>query len=312
MGPPSLALDGSPEACTAAGSRALEEVAPGLRSPVCALVAMTSRRPQTSAPPLLPLESADASVSPSLRGRGKGLGPAYEIKFLLDEAKAREVEARLLTLLLPDPHGDPTLGGMYAITNVTCDAPGLPVFYRDAKVKDRKYRVRRYGAGDVVYLERKRSRKGRVSKRRVEAASEHLLDIAGGRADGAAHAWFVQEVRGMDLAPVSRVRYLRRALFGNTPDGAVRVTLDRSIRGSLARGWSMDQHGEERVLLDGLVVCEFKFHNAMPAVLKAVAAAMRLEPTGVSKYRTCVRAFAHELRVDPATLPPSPAGVARA
>lgn len=259
-----------------------------------------------------PASSVDVSLSPSLRGRGKGLGPAYEIKFLLDEVRAREVEARLLTQLLPDPHGDPTLGGMYTITNVTCDAPDLPVFFRDERVKNRKYRVRRYGAGEVVYLERKRSRKGRVSKRRVEAACEQLSEIANGRADGAAHTWFLQEVREMDLAPVCRMRYLRRALFGDTADGAVRVTFDRSIRGSLADGWSMDAHGEERVLLDGLVVCEFKFHNAMPAVLKAIAAAMRLEPTGVSKYRTCVRAFAHELKIDPASLPPLPTGVARA
>lgn len=278
--------------------------APSPGGPVSVLVAMTPRGPQTSHG-----DGTDASLSPSLRGKGNGLGPAYEIKFLLDEARAAEVEARLLTLLLPDPHCDPTLGGMYAITNMTCDAPGLPVFYRDEKVKNRKYRVRRYGTGDVVYLERKRSRKGRVTKRRVEAAVGQLESVAAGRSDEAAHSWFLQEVREMDLAPVCRMRYLRRALFGTAPDGAVRVTFDRSIRGSLAAGWSMDARGEERTLLDGLVICEFKFHNAMPAALKAIAAAMRLEPTGVSKYRTCVRAFARELGVDAAPLPPVRAGV---
>ena len=42
-------------------------------------------------------------------------------------------------------------------------------------------------------------------------------------------------------------------------------------------------------------MCEFKFRNAMPAPLKTLVSEMRLEATGVSKYRTCVRAFAKEL-----------------
>ena len=55
----------------------------------------------------------------------------------------------------------------------------------------------------------------------------------------------------------------------------------------------------ERPLLDGLVVCEFKFSGAMPGPMKRIVAAERLAPAGVSKYRACVRAFAAELGLNP-------------
>lgn len=90
----------------------------------------------------------------------------------------------------------------------------------------------------------------------------------------------------------------------------MRVTFDRNIRGSLAPGWSLGFDAEERRLLDGAVVCEFKYYGSIPSPLKAAIAAMRLHPTGVSKYRTCVRAFARELGVEVPALPP--AGVERA
>lgn len=83
-------------------------------------------------------------------------------------------------------------------------------------------------------------------------------------------------------------------MFGLHPDGPMRVTFDRSIRGALAQGWTFDA-GPERPLFDGVVVCEFKFEGAMPAPMKAVAAALALSPSGISKYRACAAAFAAEL-----------------
>lgn len=247
-----------------------------------------------------------ASLSPALRrGEAAALGPAFEVKFLLSEERARELEERLLRALLPDPHSDPALGGMYAITSLACDGPTFGVFFRDEGMKNRKYRVRRYGSSDLVYLERKRSRQGRVRKRRVEAGLSEFGEVAQGRAGDVGQAWFAKELRAHDLTPVCRLRYLRRALFGVDADGAMRVTFDRGIRGALADGWTMEARSEERPLLSNVVVSEFKFHNAMPGTLKSVVAAMRLEATGVSKYRTCVRAFAGELGVDLSHAPAS-------
>jgi len=238
-------------------------------------------------------------LSPSLRVSSlMASGPAYEIKFLLDEAGAREVEERLSRSLRPDPYSDPAQGGMYRITSLACDNGAFGVFFRDEGMRNRKYRVRRYGDSDLVYLERKRSRQGKVRKRRCGAVIGDLEAVGSGRSEQAGHAWFVREVAALEVAPVCRVTYLRRALFGDSAEGAVRVTFDRAIEGVLSRGWEMEGGGEQRGLLAGKVVCEFKFHHAMPSMLKEVVAAMRLVPTGVSKYRACVRAFAAELGVD--------------
>jgi hypothetical protein len=246
-------------------------------------------RPSSVSPALLPALTSAAA-----------LGPAFEIKFLLTPAQAAEVQARLIKALLPDPHSDPTLGGMYRITSLAFDSPDLSVFFRDPRMRNRKYRVRRYGGADAVYLEMKRSRQRRVRKRRSAAALADLAPLAEGRVEDLTHDWFVRAARATDLAPVCRVRYLRRALFGVCAEGPMRVTFDHDIHGSLAAGWSMDPAGAERPLLQDVIVCEFKFHRAMPAPLKSVVTAMKLSATGISKYRRCVCAFAAELGLDPA------------
>ena len=232
------------------------------------------------------------SLSPSLRparlARAADTG-AYEIKSLLSEPLARELEARFSAFLAADPHADPALGGAYAITSLYCDTPRWDVYFREGRHATRKYRVRRYGPADggPVFLERKTVIDRRVRKRRspvTEADLARTLDARSGETE-----WFARQVAARDLAPACRVRYLRRAMFGVGPDGPMRVTFDRSIRGALARGWSFDT-ADETPLLDGVVVCEFKFEAAMPAPMKDLATTLALAPSSISKYRACVAA----------------------
>lgn len=251
-----------------------------------------------------------AALSPSLApariSRVAADPGAFEIKFLLTEDLAAQVEARFSGLLAADPHADPALGGAYAITSLYCDTPGRDVYFREGRHAQRKYRVRRYGAADggPVFLERKIVVDRRVRKRRTPVR-EDLLARTVAACSGDAE-WFGRQVAARDLAPLCRVRYLRRAMFGLHPDGPMRVTFDRSIRGALAHGWAFDPAGPERPLFDGVVVCEFKFEGAMPAPMKAVAAALALSPSGVSKYRACAAAFADQLRL-PAPADEAPA-----
>jgi hypothetical protein len=244
-------------------------------------------------------QGTDASLSPALRvSSERGAGPAYEVKFLLDEPAAAEVEGRLAGSLIADPYCVAEPLGMYRITSLACESADFGVFFRDESMRNRKYRVRRYGAGDVVYLERKRSRQSKVRKRRCGVGLADFESVVQGTGGGAAHAWFTREVRALELAPVCRVTYLRRALFGQTSEGPVRVTFDREVEGVLCPAWSMSGGGAPRRALADRVVCEFKFHHAMPLLLRSLVAAMGLSATGVSKYRACVRSFAGELGVD--------------
>ena len=85
-------------------------------------------------------------MSPSLRPRVRGESPAFEMKFLLDESRAHDIESRLATRLSFDPHCDRELGNAYRVTSVYCDTAGLEVFHRIGSNRRRKYRVRRYGS----------------------------------------------------------------------------------------------------------------------------------------------------------------------
>lgn len=239
--------------------------------------------------------AAAAAVSPSLAGAGGSWirsGDAYEIKYALDERTAQEVDGYFSAFLLPDPHGDPLRGGAYEISSLYTDTARRDVFLREGRYANCKYRVRRYGVSETVYCERKSVRSCRVRKRRVSLRVDELerrLELRSGETE-----WFARQVSARSLVPVCRVRYLRRAMFGMVGGEGMRVTFDRSLRGALATGWRFDAAGDERELLPGVVVCEFKFAGAMPAPMKAIASRLMLVATGVSKYRACVRAFGQE------------------
>src|SRR5262245_16404917 len=63
---------------------------------------------------LLPAASHE---SPSLSAKCAGAGPAFELKFLLTESQARQIEDWARQRLALDPHGDPALGGAYQTTS---------------------------------------------------------------------------------------------------------------------------------------------------------------------------------------------------
>src|SRR5262245_36667495 len=92
--------------------------------------------------------------SPALY-RGDANTPAFEVKFLITEAEAREVEHRLRPSLVIDPYTDPALGDSYHVTSVYFDTPAFDVYRRSEGHGRRKFRVRRYGASSSVFLEQK-------------------------------------------------------------------------------------------------------------------------------------------------------------
>src|SRR5947209_4475248 len=100
-------------------------------------------------------------VSPALVNGDSG--DAYELKFVLPEAAAGEVEAWARRRLAPDPHGR---NGTYSTTSLYCDTSGWDVYHRSAGYRRSKYRVRRYGAAPDVHLERKKKRGDKVRKHR--------------------------------------------------------------------------------------------------------------------------------------------------
>src|SRR4051812_14297537 len=75
-----------------------------------------------------------------------------EIKFLLDVPTARAVRDWERAHLQPDFHGGGPFGDEYDTSTLYFDTEELDVYHRRRSYGRSKYRVRRYGASDVVFF----------------------------------------------------------------------------------------------------------------------------------------------------------------
>jgi hypothetical protein len=224
-------------------------------------------------------------LSPALARRFGG-PPAYEIKFLLDSARAERVEEWARERLAYDPFADPERGYTYRIHTLYLDTPGLDMFRRVPGHKRHKFRVRRYGAEPIVYLERKSKTDDWVAKRRTKIASEELSRLAEFPADAKwAGFWYRRRLAFRRLQPTWRVSYDRVAYVGPGLNGSLRLTLDRQVRCAPATGWESEEWAAGRAALADQVIVELKYRAAMPAAFKGLLVELGLLPRQASKYR---------------------------
>jgi hypothetical protein len=230
----------------------------------------------------------EAIESPSLSTSANGAGPAFELKFLLDEGRAQEIEDWARRRLALDPHGDPALGGAYRTTSLYCDTPELDVYHRMPSYRRRKFRARRYGSAPGIFLERKSKWGDRVAKRRSALPEDELLLLAHPMSlvTWPGH-WFHRRLLARRLAPACRITYQRIAYVGSCSEGPLRLTLDRRAHGILTSEWSLALFEGGLPLLTGQVILELKFRSALPAPFKELVTGLRLSPSTVSKYRLC-------------------------
>ena len=242
-------------------------------------------------PPFKSTPTRHEALSPSLRPWIAGGAAAFEMKFLLDEVQARDVERLIAGRLAPDPHGEPALENAYRISTIYCDTPAFDVFRRLGPHRRRKYRLRRYGDESLIYLERKTKRGERVRKRRSTIDRRELDVLCGFSTDTEwPGSWFHRQLVRRRLEPVCCVRYLRTAYVGLGDEGPLRLTFDRHIRGTLVRDWDLNPASDGTPVWEGLVVCEFKFRGSLPGVFKSAIESLALAPSGASKYRNCFQA----------------------
>ena len=214
--------------------------------------------------------------------------PAFELKFLVDDERAAEVERWARQHLAGDAYGDPALGGAYRTTSLYCDTPDLDVYHRAGWYRRRKFRIRSYAGSPLLFLERKSRRGDRVAKRRTSIAAEQLPRLADAAAvrDWPGY-WFHRRVAKRRLGPACQIVYQRTAFVGTDPQAALRLTLDREIHGKLTDRWSLSPAAGGIRLLAGQVILELKFRSTLPPEFKQLIAAMNLNATSVSKYRLC-------------------------
>jgi hypothetical protein len=227
---------------------------------------------------------------PSHTREARGL--ASEIKFVVDPAMGREIRGWARSHLEADPHGMGPFGDEYQTTTIYFDTPTLDVLNRRGSYGRAKYRVRRYGSGDVVFLERKLRRPRLLVKRRTKVSIGELARLRTTVPSDWDGQWFEKRLDARGLTPVCQLSYRRAARGVLTDGGAARLTLDDTTSAVAADGVMFSER-EGVSFLDRQLILELKFRSTLPPVFTRLIEQFRLVPTTASKYRLGMAALGH-------------------
>lgn len=225
-------------------------------------------------------------VSPALAAtRG-----ACELKFLVPESVAISLAERVSHELVRDSHSMADAG--YHINTLYLDTPQFDIYRRVGRFGRRKFRLRRYGAESLIWLEQKRKREGRVRKRRYPVPETEISWLTSSEV-GLPHPadWFRDRCAVRQLAPVCQVTYHRLAWTGAADDGPIRLTIDDQIVAAPTLSWVVPTAplaGDW--LIPGNRIVEMKFCRMLPTLFRTLIQDYRLDVTSFSKYRTAIEA----------------------
>ena len=218
---------------------------------------------------------------------------ASEIKFLIDPALADAIREWARLHMAPDPNAKLGHGDAYETTTLYFDTSNFDIFHRRGSFARGKYRVRRYGASDGVFLERKLRTRDLVTKRRSFIDMQELdrLTEIEPIEDWAGY-WFHRRLLARELKPVCQIAYRRTARVLNTSQGWSRLTIDEDIRAARAGSmvFSSTPHvevGAEQQIL------ELKFVKEAPGIFKRMLSDFSLLPQPISKYRMAAFALGY-------------------
>ena len=240
----------------------------------------------------VPLNVPETLLSPSLHHSPDSPAHAYELKFLLPEDGARELQSWAAKHLNVDAYADAERDNSYQTTTLYLDTATLDVLNRTRDFRGNKYRLRRYGQEANIYLEQKRRRGDRVRKRRTCVRDENVAmsEPTDSQLDSS-DAWFREKVLRHALQPQCCLTYDRAAFAKLGVSGPMRLTFDRRIRGVTTTDWAVRPVLSGTEILSGEVICEFKFRESLPVLFQQIIAEMQLQPASVSKYRRLMQAL---------------------
>lgn len=207
------------------------------------------------------------------------------MKFLVSPALADQIRGWARARLSPDPYAGGAAGDGYQINSLYFDTERFDVIHRRGSYGRSKLRIRRYGQGEVVFLERKLKTRGLLTKRRSIVKLDELERLAEteARHDWPGY-WFHRRLLARGLSPVCQISYSRTARVAMTTYGPIRLTLDENLRALPAAGlWFSEQ--EALPVMNDQVILELKFRYGMPALFKYLVEEFALTPRPFSKYR---------------------------
>jgi hypothetical protein len=209
---------------------------------------------------------------------------AFEIKFVVDRDQGQRIREAARRILIPDPWGSGPALDEYLTTTVYFDTDEFDVYLRRGSYRRAKYRIRRYGQSDVIFLERKLRTADVLSKRRTCLEMSELRRLQAALDSRWPGLWFHERLLMRRLAPRCQVSYSRTARVGTTDCGPIRLTLDDDLSAGVA-GVAQFEDADRTSILGDKTIVEMKFTAAIPAAFKRLVEQFRLEPVRVSKYR---------------------------
>ena len=230
---------------------------------------------------------------------------ARELKFLVNGALAPKITEWARLNLSRDCFGTGPFGDEYTTTSLYFETPAFDVYHRRGSYGRSKFRIRRYGSSDIVFLERKFRTERLLSKRRTTVPIPELDVLAGASPEpGWPGFWFHRRVLLRRLSPLIQMSYDRTARVGVASAGPMRMTIDTNLR-VLPMPDRAFIPGVGFPLIDGMCIVELKYRVTLPALFKRLVEAFALEPGPVSKYRIGLGALDYAPLTDQSgTVPP--------
>ncbi|MFN0104643.1 MAG: polyphosphate polymerase domain-containing protein [Bryobacteraceae bacterium] len=218
-----------------------------------------------------------------------------EMKFVISPGCADAIREWSRVNMSPDPNAGGAAGDEYRVTSLYLDTADFAVYERRGSYGRCKYRVRRYGESESIFLERKLKTRNRVGKLRsiVDLVEVAWLEQDDSPKRWAGH-WFHRRERVRGLRPVCQISYSRTARLGVSEGGPIRLTLDHDLRAVPVREYSFTNTADSVNLLPGQRVLELKYKAEIPGLFKELMHQFDLRPMPSSKYRMAVEAL--ELR----------------
>jgi hypothetical protein len=217
---------------------------------------------------------------------------ATELKFLIAASLGAEIRSWARQNMAPDPYASGPSGDTYQTTTLYFDTDAFDVFHRRGSFGRSKYRVRRYGTADVLFLERKMRTRDRLSKRRTLVPDTALQTLTAPTIDARwPGAWMHRRLLARQLHPRCVIRYQRMARVSMSAAGPLRLTVDDQLAAWAADGYSLAAPPAPVDLLTGQVILELKFRQEVPALFKRLVETFDLAPQKLSKYRTAAPAL---------------------
>lgn len=215
----------------------------------------------------------------------------HEWKHEISPGDLPALRSRLRAMARPDAHGE---NGVYNIRSLYFDTPEDRALREkiDGVNRREKFRLRRYGGGDLIRLEKKSKYGGLCAKEQAPVTAEEVRALLAGDTDwmrfsGRDLVWeLYQKMTAQRLRPKVIVEYAREA-YVYAP-GNVRVTLDAGIRTGLGGTDFLDPDCVTVPASDA-VVLEVKWDAFLPDCIRSAVQLEGRRTAAFSKYAVCRR-----------------------